>query len=62
MVLRLLIVGRLQPGGCGLVCGAYLSYPGFPLGRRGNSRSGMGSLGREVMVKVYGVAMARPQG
>jgi hypothetical protein len=30
--------------------------------RLGNFRLGMNGLGREAMVKVYGVAMAMPQG
>ena len=59
MLLRLLMVRQLKPGGYGLVSGAHPRS-----GHRwvGNSWLGLRSLGQEAMVKVYGVAMAMPQG
>jgi hypothetical protein len=57
VLLRLLMVRQLQPGGCGLVRGAY------PLLEwAGNSWPGLQYLGWEATVKVYGVAVAMPQG
>ena len=51
------MVRQLRPGGCGLVRGAY------PLLEwAGNSWPGLQYLGWEATVKVYGVAVAMPQG
>jgi hypothetical protein len=56
VLLRLLMCRQLQSGGCGLVRGAH------PLLVAGNSWSGLIRLSQEVMVKVYGVAVTKPQG
>jgi hypothetical protein len=50
---------QLQSGGYGLGSGA---HPSSSLLVMGNFRLGSTGLGREVMVKVYGVAMTMPQG
>jgi hypothetical protein len=52
VLLRLLRFRQLEPGGFGLVCGA---YPAVKV-RVGNSWSGLVGLGWEVTVKVYGVS------
>ena len=61
---RLFIVDQLEPGGCGLECGAYL--PGWLQAVQsvsaGNCRVGGMCWARQVVVKVYGVATTRPQG
>jgi hypothetical protein len=56
MSLSLLSLCQLQPGGYGLDGGAH------PRVRAGNSRSGIGGLGWEATVNVYGVTVAMPQG
>jgi hypothetical protein len=56
VLLRPLMCRQLQSGGCGLVRGAH------PRLVAGNSWSGLNRLGQEVMVKVYGVAVTKPQG
>jgi hypothetical protein len=53
VLLRLFILHQLESGRCGLGCGAYLPRR---LARRGTSGLGLISSGREVSVKVYGVA------
>ena len=58
MLLRLLRFRQLEPGGSGLVCGAYTAVRV----RAGNSWSGLVGLGWEVTVKVYGVAVTMPRG
>ena len=58
-MLRLLTWCQLKPGGCGLVRGA---HPQRYSWRAGNFWSGISSLGWEATVKVYGVAVAMPQG
>ena len=58
VLLRLFRQRQLQPGGCGLVRGA--EPP--PARRAGNFWSGFALWGREATVKVYGVAVAMPQG
>lgn len=50
--------GQLQSGGYGLVSGVYRT----PCVGWGNFRVGSTGLAREATVKVYGVAVARPQG
>jgi hypothetical protein len=52
-------VCQLEPGGSGLVRGAYLIVL---CGWLGNFREGVMGLAWEVTVKVYGVAVTRPQG
>jgi hypothetical protein len=56
VLLRLLMCRQLQSGGCGLVRGAH------PLLVAGNFWLGLSRLSQEVMVKVYGVAVTKPQG
>jgi len=51
-------LGQLEPGGCGLVSGAYLADSG----RWGNSWAGFTGLVWEVTVKGHGVAVTKPQG
>lgn len=62
MLLRLLTIRQLETRwiGDGVRCvPTLLLFWGRGVG---NSWSGLGDLGWEAMVKVYGVAMARPQG
>ena len=60
MLLRLFRQRQLQPGGCGLVCGA------DPLALASVVSGELLVLfaleGQEATVKVYGVAVAMPQG
>lgn len=58
MSLRLLTWRQLKSGGYGLEGGA---YP-VPHHGSGNFGFGLNRLGPEVTVKVYGVAVAMPQG
>ena len=58
MLLRLFRQRQLQPGGCGLVCGA----DPLALGGSGELLVLFALEGQEATVKVYGVAVAMPQG
>ena len=61
---RLFIVSQLEPGGCGLESGAYLSVwlQAVRPGLAGDCRVGRMCWARQVVVKVYGVATTMPQG